>query len=197
MARLALLDPKKAPLWLKVLFWRQERRYGFVLEPLRLWGRRPVLLRRFLAFFAALNRPGSPIDPALRALVSVRVSQACSCSFCVDLNSSYFMDRAAEPLQLERLGAYETDPLFSERERAALRYAEEMSRGGGAVSDATFARLSRAFGGGTKGEDAILELTALVAFQNLSCRFNTALGVPAQGICRLPSAGQPAPKPLR
>jgi len=36
-------------------------------------------------------------------------------------------------------------------------------------------------------EDAIVELTGLIAFQNLSSKFNSALDVPAQGFCRLPS----------
>ncbi len=36
-------------------------------------------------------------------------------------------------------------------------------------------------------EQAITELTALVAFQNLSARFNTALDIPSQGLC---STGQ-------
>jgi alkylhydroperoxidase family enzyme len=34
--------------------------------------------------------------------------------------------------------------------------------------------------------DAIVELTGLIAFQNLSSKFNAALDVPAQGFCRLP-----------
>ena len=35
-------------------------------------------------------------------------------------------------------------------------------------------------------EDAIIELTALIAFQNLSSKFNSALGVTPQGFCRIP-----------
>jgi alkylhydroperoxidase family enzyme len=35
-------------------------------------------------------------------------------------------------------------------------------------------------------DDAIIELTALIAFQNLSSKFNGALGVPAQGFCQIP-----------
>lgn len=35
-------------------------------------------------------------------------------------------------------------------------------------------------------DDAIIELTALIAFQNLSSKFNSALGVPAQGFCQIP-----------
>ena len=35
-------------------------------------------------------------------------------------------------------------------------------------------------------DDAIVELTGLIAFQNLSSKFNAALDVPSQGFCRLP-----------
>ena len=36
-------------------------------------------------------------------------------------------------------------------------------------------------------EDTIVELTGMIAFQNLSSKFNAALDVPAQGFCRLPA----------
>jgi alkylhydroperoxidase family enzyme len=35
-------------------------------------------------------------------------------------------------------------------------------------------------------EDDLVELTGLIAFQNLSSKFNAALDVPAQGFCRVP-----------
>lgn len=44
-----------------------------------------------------------------------------------------------------------------------------------------FERLRRYF-----NDDAIIELTALIAFQNLSSKFNVALGVEPQGFCVLP-----------
>jgi alkylhydroperoxidase family enzyme len=49
------------------------------------------------------------------------------------------------------------------------------------VDDALMARLRAHL-----DEDAVVELTGLVAFQNLSSKFNAALAVPAQGFCRLP-----------
>ena len=44
------------------------------------------------------------------------------------------------------------------------------------------ARLKRRF-----DDDAIVELTALIAFQNLSSKFNAGFDVPPQGFCRLPA----------
>ncbi len=42
-------------------------------------------------------------------------------------------------------------------------------------------KLSRFF-----DQDGIVELTGLIAFQNLSSKFNSALDVPAQGFCKTP-----------
>ena len=39
-------------------------------------------------------------------------------------------------------------------------------------------------------DDRIVELTGLIAFQNMSSKFNSALGVPAQGFCKMPITGQ-------
>jgi alkylhydroperoxidase family enzyme len=39
-------------------------------------------------------------------------------------------------------------------------------------------------------EDAIVELTGLIAFQNLSSKFNNALDVPAQGFCKIPPSSE-------
>jgi len=63
-----------------------------------------------------------------------------------------------------------------------LEYAEAITYPGQQVSDELMARLRDFF-----DEDALVELTGLVAFQNLSSKFNSALDVPAQGFCRLPS----------
>jgi len=41
-------------------------------------------------------------------------------------------------------------------------------------------------------DDAIVELTGLIAFQNMSSKFNAALGVPPQGFCRIPGPSDAA-----
>jgi len=53
-----------------------------------------------------------------------------------------------------------------------------MTRSDASVDDALIGRLKSHF-----DDDAIIELTALIAFQNLSSKFNAALGVPPQGFC--------------
>lgn len=68
--------------------------------------------------------------------------------------------------------------LFTSKEQAALAYADAMTATPPLVTDALKAELKTHY-----DEKAITELTALIAFQNLSARFNAALDIPAQGLC--------------
>jgi len=105
------------------------------------------------------------------------------CGFCVDLNAAAALERGAARERLQALDAFESSPLFSERECAALGYAEAMTDSARRVDEAAFERLREHF-----DEQAILELTARVAFQNLSSKFNAALSVPSQGFCQMRGA---------
>jgi AhpD family alkylhydroperoxidase len=170
------------PWYLRLLFWNQERKYGQVLKPSLLWARVPKLFLAVAILYGVLDRRRSPVDPVLRSLVMVRVSQISSCRFCVDINASLLAQRAGSAEKLEVLEKWRDSELFSKREKAVLEYAEAITCPGQQVSDELIARLREFF-----DEDGIVELTGLVAFQNLSSKFNNALDVPSQGFCRLPS----------
>jgi alkylhydroperoxidase family enzyme len=77
------------------------------------------------------------------------------------------------------LGEYAKSPLYEEKERAALEYADRMTVSGQDVDDELFSRLRRFF-----DEDAVVELTAAIAWENSSSKFNRALGVPSQRLWR-------------
>jgi len=70
--------------------------------------------------------------------------------------------------------------LFDDRERTALEYAETITRTGERVSDELFARIRAHF---TEAE--VVELTAAAALENFRSKFNTALGIEAQGFCQI------------
>ena len=75
------------------------------------------------------------------------------------------------------LGDYATSPLYDEAERVALEYADAMTITGREVSDDLFARLRRVY-----DDDALVELTAIIAWENASSKFNRALRIPSQGL---------------
>ncbi len=174
---------QRYPWYLAPFFWNQKRKYGQVLLPGLLWGRVPGLFMAVAILYGVLDRRSSPLDPVLRSLVTVRVSQLNGCRFCVDINSSTLARRAGSQAKVDALDGWRESPLFDPRERAALEYAEAMTDSTRRVTDALVERLRGHF-----DEDAIVELTGLIAFQNPSSRFNSALDVPAQGFCRVPAA---------
>jgi len=84
---------------------------------------------------------------------------------------------AAKNAQVERAAVSD---LFSAGEKAAIAYAEAITATGQKVDDALFARVREHF-----SEPEIVELTAAAALENFRSKFNTALGIEAQGFCVL------------
>ncbi|MBK1646403.1 alkylhydroperoxidase [Thiocapsa imhoffii] len=171
------------PWYVRIFLANQRRRYGCELEPARLWGRTPRVFAALSFLYAALERRRSPIEPALRSLLRVRVSQLTWCAFCVDINGASGLRQGVTEAQLSALDQAAESALFDDRVKAALAYAEAMTNSDRGVDDALFARLKDHF-----DDDAIIELTAVISYQNMSSRFNAALAVPAQGFCQRPPA---------
>jgi uncharacterized peroxidase-related enzyme len=182
--KLMRISPKPlhtCPWYLWPFFWNQRRKYGAVLDSARLWARAPKVFLGVAFLYGMIDRRSSPLPPVLRSLITVRVSQLNGCSFCVDINSATLIKRGIGFSKVEALGAWQQSDLFSESERIALEYAEAVTLHSGAIEEDLMKQLKKHF-----EEDAIIELTALIAFQNLSSKFNSALGVPPQGFCQIP-----------
>lgn len=179
MPRIAPKKNCEYPWYVRLLFFFQKKKFGSVSEPMMLWGRTPRVMRNFLSMFRALNRKSSPLDPGLRALISVKVSQINSCPFCIDMLSSMFLKSGGGQEKLNALGDSSLSVLFDKKEKAAIRYAEAVTAN--KVDDALFQELKAHF-----SDDAIIEMTAVIAFQNMSSKFNAALEAASFDYCRLP-----------
>jgi AhpD family alkylhydroperoxidase len=169
------------PWYLWPFFWNQRRKYGAILDSARLWARAPKVFLGVAFLYGMIDRRTSPLPPVLRSLITVRVSQLNGCRFCVDINSATLLKRGVSVRKVEALDAWQQSDLFSESERVALEYAEAVTLRSGAIEERLMDRLKERF-----DDNAIVELTALIAYQNLSTKFNSALGVPPQGLCRIP-----------
>jgi len=178
MARIETPKDHRFPWYARAIFWMQKRHYGAVLKPARLWARSPRVFLALSLLYGAIDRRSSPLEPALRALVTVRVSQINDCPYCVDINSGTALKHGISEEKLALLSSFADSDLYAEREKAALSYAEAVTLAERTPADAHFRRLREHF-----DDDSIIELTALIAFQNLSSKFNAALGVEPQGFC--------------
>ncbi len=180
----------KFPWYVRLFFWNQKRKYGAVLEPARLWGRSPKVFATLASLYGAFDRSSSPLEPALRTLVTVRVSQINWCPFCVDINSATALKRGISDEKLTSLADYASSELYSEKEKVALAYTDAVTYSDQQPTEEQFEKLCRHF-----DDDAIIELTGLIGFQNMSSKFNAALGVKPQGFCSI--APQPEIEPQK
>lgn len=101
----------------------------------------------------------------MRALLMTRVSQVCHCAFCVDANSLRLAERCGALDKVLQVANWQESALFSAEEQVALAYADAVTATPPQVDDALKAQMKQHF-----TDDAITEMTALIAFQNL-CAF--------------------------
>ena len=106
---------------------------------------------------------GTNLPPSLIHLVFLRVSQINGCAHCIDLHSR---DLIKEYMSVDKVLLipvwHEATHLFSDQERAALAWAEEVTRVGEThVSDEAYAAASAVF----EPRD-LVDLTATIAAMN-------------------------------
>jgi AhpD family alkylhydroperoxidase len=156
-----------------------------MIEPLELYAHLPGLLRGMGALEQATAELHG-IDQRLQALAQLKAATLTQCEYCIDLGSQISRQWGLTDEELLALPSYRTSPLFTDVEKLVLDYAVGMSRTPVDVSDELFARLREHFSDGQ-----MVELTHLIALENMRGRFNLALGVGAAGftegmVCAVP-----------
>lgn len=156
--RLAPIE-RPSNLLVRIGYWVSKRQLGAVMSPMKvIYARAPRLLRTTIAFLRAER--SLSLDPALKLLVVTQSSVLNGCTFCADLHLAQAVQAKLGRERFRDLQEFASSPHFSERERAALAYTEEITRQR-KVSDATFERLRAHF-----DEKEIVELTWLNAVGN-------------------------------
>ena len=128
----------------------------------------------------------APVKHLARMLVAWRIG----CPWCLDFGTSTSEKLGVTDEQLCALPDYEHSSLFSEEERAVLRYADAMTRTPVRVPDAVFEALKARY-----TDRQILEMTAAIAWENYRARFDHAFGIESGGfsagtLCPLPAAAK-------
>jgi uncharacterized peroxidase-related enzyme len=168
--------PRIAPLPLETLpeladlLEASRNRMGFVPNSQLIMARRPEILRGFVQLASAINGPGSSIEPQLRNLVSQMASRASGCGYCM-AHTAHTSGRVGVPKAKEdALWEYETSPLFSDAERAALRVAHGAAQVPNAVTDEDFNELRRYY-----TDAQIVDIVAVIALFGFLNRFNDTM----------------------
>lgn len=151
---------RPADLWMRLAYYLSKRRFGKVLMVLKVIYARKPRLALIAQQIARAQEKGLSLEPSLRLLVQVKVSQLNGCPFCEDLALAQAVQKRLGPERFRNLDEYRTSDAFSERERAALALAEEATRIR-RVRDETWAAVRENF-----SDTEIVELVWLSAAEN-------------------------------
>ena len=180
MARLEPVPPEARRWSTRLWFWVMRRTFGRELRPYPVFAHAPKVVGNVMTMNMLFEMGDWALPADLRKLVHLRVAQLIGCEFCQDIIAAAGRKRGAGG-KVDRIADWATDPAFSERERAALGYAEMVTISPTDITDAQFAELRRLF-----SDREIVELTAQASFEGFRARMGRALRIEDDGFATLP-----------
>ncbi len=194
MPRISQVPARNSGLFVKLMYFFTRRSLTQVtgrapermMEPFELYAHTPGLLFGYGMFEWATGTVHR-VDVRLLNLAELKAATLTHCEYCIDLGSQIARRSGLSDAQLLALPRYQESDLFTSLEKLVLDYAVGMSRTPVDVPDALFAELRQHL-----NDAQIVELTSVIALENLRGRFNLALGVGAAGysegmVCAVPA----------
>ena len=170
MTRLSPLPRSDVPEQAKALMEFGEQLMGFTSNDALIMARHPALLKSSAEMVGALYGQGS-VEPSLKRLIGYITSSAAGCKYCQIHTADGAHKAGVDDAKIKAAWDFETSPLFSPRERAALRVAQ----GGGvtpsAVTDQDFEDLKAYF-----TDDEIVEIVGVISMFGFLNRWNSIMG---------------------
>ena len=175
MAHMKPLARESVPQF-KALFDHYENTRGFVPNSILTMSRRPAIAGAFMALNKAVLYEGT-VDEELKMLISLIASQASGCRYCqahmANLSSIY----KSSDDKIAAVWEFETNELFSDAERAALRVAMKGAMVPNDVTQTDFDELAKHF-----DEGQIVEIVASIALFGYLNRWNDTMATDLEGL---------------
>jgi AhpD family alkylhydroperoxidase len=174
--RLEAIEKPKG-LKLRLLYWMTARRFGKVPTSIKVGVARAPAILGVASAMGKFESKGIHLDRELTCMINVYVAGTNGCGFCLDVGRMLAMKDGVNMEKLNALPVYRTSALFSDKERSALTYVEEVTVNK-RVSDATFHDLQKYY-----SDRDIVEMTMITAMQNFTNLTNIPLGIGSDGFC--------------
>jgi uncharacterized peroxidase-related enzyme len=161
MALIPLIEPSQSELVTQLESKGKRENHFF-----RMMAHKPEVLKNFVPLYASIVGPGAT-DRRTKELVYLATSLANECPYCT---AAHKASAKKAGISDEEIRALETEQFqnFSEPDRAAIQYAQELTET--ASGEATGQALFQHF-----NDEQIVEITLVVAMANFTNRFNNGL----------------------
>ena len=141
---------------------------GFVANSMLTLAHRPEIAKAVLGLIRAVVRnPNGTVDPALRWMVAHVTSLSNGCQYCSAHTFKNGADNGVSQEKLEALWEFETSPIFSDAERAALRVAVTGGQCPSYATNRDMTELKKHF-----TDPQIVEIGAVIALFGFNNRWN-------------------------
>jgi alkylhydroperoxidase family enzyme len=175
MTRIEGVPTHKASPLVRLIYRLSRRRLKREVDPIAVYAHAPGLLIGYGMFEQATSRLHN-VDERLKVLAETKAAAVVNCEFCCDIASSIAREAGVTEAELLALPRYRESDEFSELEMLVLDYATAMSRTPTTVTDELFAQMREHF-----DERQLVELTNVIALENMRARFNSAFDMTVAG----------------
>jgi AhpD family alkylhydroperoxidase len=169
----------------KALSIYARRTYGEVPDNAYVYWHNRKVLKAVLGFEQKVAK-WDRLDEHLKSYAQIASAGVIGCSWCLDFGYYKAHDDGLDLAKVREVPRWRESEVFDDTERAVLEYSEAMSTTPLAVTDEMVAGLIERL-----GVEAVVELTQMIALENMRSRFNSAAGLRSQGysdVCELPLA---------
>ncbi len=176
MARIPLVEPEAVDGELEEFYGAVTALLGRVPHFYRTISQAPLLAMLFLPINAANQRewPGARLSGRIKELVVIKTSHVNGCDYCYAHNTSLGQAAGITHEQIIDMSSddYLSSANFTERERAAVLWAEHVTRNTAQKRDDVYEQVKAQF-----SDAEIVELTLICAMFNMINRVNDALDI--------------------
>jgi uncharacterized peroxidase-related enzyme len=165
------LTKEQASLELQDTFEKLAARAGKVPNIFAVMAHRAAVLNTFLPLYKAVITEGT-VGAKFKELAYLRASMVNGCEYCTRAHLASSKGAGVTAEQVAALPFYSRSPLFDEKEKATILYADRVTRGAAGIRSSELQELRKFY-----DEGQIVELTLAVCIANFTNRFNDALEI--------------------
>lgn len=171
MTRIPPADPDTYTDATRAFLQAREDVLGFVPNSMKVMARRPSVGAAFVALSdAVISGPDMTTPVILRRMVQHIASYAAGCLYCQAHTANIVNNLSEDEQKMSNIWEFETNAMFSEPERIALRFAMQAASVPNLVTDETIGEMRGHF-----SDDEITELLACVSVMGFMNRWNDTL----------------------
>lgn len=155
--------------------WLVQKKLGKVPTSVGVYWHNPKVLFATGGFGGKLQK-WDACDEGLKSFAHMAVASLVGCTWCLDFNYFEARNKGLDLDKAREIPRWRESGVFTPLERDVLELSEAMSQTPPTVTDELVDRLQTAL-----GPAAVVELTSVIAFANMTTRGNVALGIESDG----------------